>query len=33
MQDHKDEGSGGFLIRSPVHANDQAGVLEVAARQ
>jgi hypothetical protein len=33
VQDHKDEGSGDLLIRSQVHANDQAGVLAVAAQQ
>jgi hypothetical protein len=33
VQDHKDEGSGGLLIWSQVHANDRAGVLAVAALQ
>jgi hypothetical protein len=33
VQDHKDDGSGDLLAWSQVHANDQAGILAVAAQQ
>jgi hypothetical protein len=33
VQDQKDVDSGDLLVRSQVHANERAGVLEVAAQQ
>jgi hypothetical protein len=33
VQDRKDFGFGDLLIRPQVHANDQAGVLAMAAQQ
>jgi hypothetical protein len=33
VQDQKDEGSGGLLVRLLVHTNNRAGVLAVAAQQ